>query len=522
LNVSLRNQVLTLRHFRDGVANCLFATSVAEEGLDIPDCNLVIRFDLYTTVIQYIQSRGRARKDNSKYIHMIEAGNKRQDALVKEVRRHENILKLFCSALPEDRLLTGNHANLDYFLAKERSTQRVYREPSTGAKLTYRTGLGVLANFVASLPHIPESMPHPVYIMTSQNKQFICEVILPENSPIRGALGRTAATKQVAKCSAAFETCLLLRNGKYLDEYLLSTFKKQARAMQNAALAITSKKQEQYDMRTKPAIWTADEIPTELYLNVLTFDDMTPLGRPAQPLGLLTRSPIPQLPSFPLFFDKERRSNVLCIPLQECLKVDSDTLGLINTFTLRIFADVFSKEYETNFQKMPYFLVPLRKENNVSDVGLKAPSEVIAWDILKIVDEVDEYKWDYDKADECLADRYVVDPFDGSRKFWSVKVTKDYKPLDPVPPNTAPRLGARKNNDNILEYSCSLWAASRARRTFRTDQPVLEAEYIPLRRNLLDDSNCIESKSPRKCYIVPEPLKISAVSSRSITFEISD
>lgn len=61
------------------------ATSIAEEGLDIPDCNLIIRsailsniaetrelklsdnrFDLYDTLIQYIQSRGRARHTNSR------------------------------------------------------------------------------------------------------------------------------------------------------------------------------------------------------------------------------------------------------------------------------------------------------------------------------------------------------------------------------------------------------------------------------------------------------------------------
>lgn len=47
-------------------ANCFqFATSVAEEGLDIPDCNLVVRFDLYHTLIQYVQSRGRARHSDS-------------------------------------------------------------------------------------------------------------------------------------------------------------------------------------------------------------------------------------------------------------------------------------------------------------------------------------------------------------------------------------------------------------------------------------------------------------------------
>lgn len=48
------------------------ATSVAEEGLDIRQCNVVIRFDLAKTVLAYIQSRGRARKPGSDYILMVE------------------------------------------------------------------------------------------------------------------------------------------------------------------------------------------------------------------------------------------------------------------------------------------------------------------------------------------------------------------------------------------------------------------------------------------------------------------
>ena len=77
VKVSLNRQVLTLQQFRSGEANCLFATSVAEEGLDIPECNLVIRFDLYKTMIEYIQSKGRARHKNSKFIDMIERDNLR-------------------------------------------------------------------------------------------------------------------------------------------------------------------------------------------------------------------------------------------------------------------------------------------------------------------------------------------------------------------------------------------------------------------------------------------------------------
>jgi len=344
--------------------------------------------------------------------------------------------------------------------------------------------------------------------MTSQNKQFICEVILPDTSPIRGAVGRPASTKQVAKCSAAFDACLLLRKGKYLDANLLSTYVKQLPAMRNAHLAIDSKKQEAYGMRTKPELWSANNIPDELYLTIFTLADPSCLLRSSQPLGLLTRSVLPQFPHIPLFFGQGRQSHVISRPLSKAIKMESSMLDMINSFTLRIFVDVFSKEYITDLARTPYFLVPIKTSTLVTD----SPSNLIAWDILIQVQANFELKWDENTPEVFFEDRYIVDLYDGSRKLWTKKVTHDYKPLDPVPPNTAPRTGTRKNNSNIMEYSCSLWSKARSYRTFREEQPVIEAEYIPLRRNLLDDGEFVESEAPRKCFIILEPLKISAVS----------
>ena len=151
--ISFRKQLGILNNFRKGEINCLVATSIAEEGLDIPECNLVIRFDLYDTLIQYIQSRGRARHAQSQYVHMIEIGNTDQEKQLGEIRRAEARTRAFCEALPSDRLLQGNGADPDFdsTISKEKGHRR-YTVPETGATLTYASSMVFLDHFASSLP----------------------------------------------------------------------------------------------------------------------------------------------------------------------------------------------------------------------------------------------------------------------------------------------------------------------------------------------------------------------------------
>lgn len=517
LNVSFREQVITMMNFRKGALNCLFATSVAEEGLDIPDCNLVVRFDLYTTLIQYIQSRGRARHANSRFVHMMEKDNHAHVQIVREVRQNENILAKFCRALPEDRKLTGGDYDIDHFLSKEKK-HRVYKVPETGAKLTYKMSLMVLANFVDSL--LGENTPNAEYIVTIQNKQYICEVILPESAPIHGAVGRPHTTKAVAKCSAAFEACVLLREGAYLDEHLLPIYTKQLPAMRNALLAVDSKAKESFHMRTKPELWTAMGDPEELFVTVLVLDSPESLDCPSQPLALLTKSPIPELPSFFLHFGPDSHSSVQPKSLSRALKVDAALLQQFNRFTLCIFYDVFSKEFEEDASKMSYFLAPIKAHGLSCDTV--DPADIIAWDILAgIKDEfgfpTSEHRaqkvWK-NRPSEFYQNKFLVDPYDGSRKMFSVKLAPQYHQLDPVPANSAPRKGTKQRklefNKNIMEYSISLFSQSRARAVFEDDQPVVEAAVVSQQQNFLDEFVPVDSdEKPRGCFVILEPLKIS-------------
>jgi Fanconi anemia group M protein len=72
-----KEQVEILNKFKEGVYNVLIATSVAEEGLDIPSTDLVLFYEPIPSAIRSIQRKGRtARKRVGKVIVLIAKGTK--------------------------------------------------------------------------------------------------------------------------------------------------------------------------------------------------------------------------------------------------------------------------------------------------------------------------------------------------------------------------------------------------------------------------------------------------------------
>jgi len=57
--------------FKNGSTNCIVATDVVDEGIDIPTCTLIIRYDMPTDFRGYVQSKGRARHSLSNYVILM-------------------------------------------------------------------------------------------------------------------------------------------------------------------------------------------------------------------------------------------------------------------------------------------------------------------------------------------------------------------------------------------------------------------------------------------------------------------
>ncbi|XP_009363041.2 endoribonuclease Dicer homolog 3a-like isoform X1 [Pyrus x bretschneideri] len=202
----------TLELFCSGEVNLLFATDVVEEGIHVPSCSCVVRFDLPKTVRSYVQSRGRARQDNSQFITMLERGNKKQRDQLYEIVRSEFLMT--DTAIKRD----PEACSLKACPLEETN---VYTVDSTGASVTADSSVSLVHKYCETLPRDKYFTAKPTFHISYLGESYECKITLPPNAAFQTLVGPVCKKSSLAKQLVCLEACQQLHQMGALNDHLL-------------------------------------------------------------------------------------------------------------------------------------------------------------------------------------------------------------------------------------------------------------------------------------------------------------
>jgi ERCC4-type nuclease len=123
--IDQKRQIEILQEFREGLYNVLVATSVAEEGLDIAECDLVVFYDVVPSEIRYVQRKGRTGRKRPGEVIILMAQGTRDEGYYWAARRKQGEMHRILGELQEIsrkkfRNLDENQMQLDKFVPREK------------------------------------------------------------------------------------------------------------------------------------------------------------------------------------------------------------------------------------------------------------------------------------------------------------------------------------------------------------------------------------------------------------------
>jgi ERCC4-related helicase len=120
-----------LEKFKSGEAQILIGTSTIEEGLDVKQCDVVIVYTDLRTAKSYIQMKGRARKENARFVIFTHDKERTQE----HINDFINLIKVMRLAFKNS--IVGDFKRQDYIENRKLTCEYLFM-PSTHAKLTMK------------------------------------------------------------------------------------------------------------------------------------------------------------------------------------------------------------------------------------------------------------------------------------------------------------------------------------------------------------------------------------------------
>ncbi|KAL1297620.1 hypothetical protein AAFC00_006178 [Neodothiora populina] len=216
--VEITDQQQDLELFQSGKKNLIVATSVLEEGIDVSSCQTVICFDPPMNLVSFVQRRGRARKQDSRYIVLLDDSDRKADP-AKWQDLEERMKAAYTSDLRNAQLAYEMEGQTDF-------DSESYTIPSTGAVLTSQNAKSHLYHFCATLLTASHCDLRPVFSCRedASTKMVVSDVELP--AAVHQDLRRTRSsrpfrTERGAMADAAFVAYIALHKAGLVNDNLL-------------------------------------------------------------------------------------------------------------------------------------------------------------------------------------------------------------------------------------------------------------------------------------------------------------
>lgn len=510
MRMNFTQQRNTINDFKSGKLNLMIATKVAEEGLDIQPCNIVIRFDFCSSLVSYIQSRGRARQKNSLYIVLQENGNVSEQSILKQLQRAEQEMNAWCNQLPEDRFRTSLDIDTvglgDSLHDQHLHQSHVYRVPKTGAVITLESSIELLHRYCSVLPrdNYCDSKPH--FDVQRQGTYYRCKLTLPANAALKLVEGELARSKVGACQSCAFKACVVFHLTGAIDDHLLppkdsfdaNDYDPVREYHGNGTVEGSWLATNEYWSKS-PDFWQNDPPGwNQFYLNIIdtsAINDSIKNGLYI-PLAIITRTPFPELNEIEIFIKGVATKLRIVTSYTPLENITTEHQSKLFEFTKQTFASLFHRTIQCEFDSTMYLVAPLKP---------------LSYQLKATIHSV---KLDWDRINYCLnppslstivlEDAIVCDTTDPNNRYYVANVITDLNPLSLIPALEQPEPTA----DELPQLTFKDYYSKYLKKQV-TDlsQPVYEVNRVNTVLNYLTKNNNISSKKTkgrRTKYILPE------------------